>query len=155
MLGGDEKMNYNPSYRDFLRADVQPSYTDSLQHRGVKGMKWGYNDGKANGNRTAEEKEERIRRIRDMLNQRRSKMGDPRQTSSVPDDGRRVKNFKDLWYDSNSYVKEGGHKVRKDETGEAYTNFAGKTFRGKDAKNVANKANRYSNRIRRQSGDLR
>lgn len=29
--------------------------TKSLSHAGKKGMKWGYNDGKANGNRTAME----------------------------------------------------------------------------------------------------
>lgn len=29
--------------------------TESLSHAGKKGMKWGYNDGKANGNRTAME----------------------------------------------------------------------------------------------------
>ena len=31
--------------------------TDELYHAGVKGMKWGYNDGHANGGRTASEKE--------------------------------------------------------------------------------------------------
>lgn len=30
-----------PNYIDQLRADIQPSYTDSLYHYGVKGMRWG------------------------------------------------------------------------------------------------------------------
>lgn len=28
-------------FRDDLRADIQPSYTDSLMHHGIKGMHWG------------------------------------------------------------------------------------------------------------------
>ena len=35
----------------------QYQYTDEIYHAGVKGMKWGYNDGHANGGRTASEKE--------------------------------------------------------------------------------------------------
>lgn len=31
------------------------NYSDSLEHKGTKGMKWGYNDGKRNGKRTAGE----------------------------------------------------------------------------------------------------
>ena len=34
-------MEYKPSYSDSLRADIQPSYTDSLMHHGIKGQKWG------------------------------------------------------------------------------------------------------------------
>ncbi|MBO7452703.1 MAG: hypothetical protein J6U54_20430 [Clostridiales bacterium] len=34
-------MEYAPSYNDSLRADILPSYTDSLMHYGVKGMHWG------------------------------------------------------------------------------------------------------------------
>ena len=34
-------MEYQPSYNDSLRADILPSYSDSLMHYGVKGMKWG------------------------------------------------------------------------------------------------------------------
>ncbi len=30
-----------PSYIDQLRADIQPGYTDTLYHHGVKGQKWG------------------------------------------------------------------------------------------------------------------
>lgn len=30
-----------PSYIDQLRADIQPSYTDTLYHHGVKGQHWG------------------------------------------------------------------------------------------------------------------
>ena len=33
-------MNY-PSYSDQLYSDIQPSYTDSLMHHGIKGMHWG------------------------------------------------------------------------------------------------------------------
>lgn len=34
-------MEYKPSFFDSLRADIQPSYRDSLRHSGVKGQKWG------------------------------------------------------------------------------------------------------------------
>lgn len=34
-------MEYLPSYIDSIRADIQPSYTDSLTHHGIKGMHWG------------------------------------------------------------------------------------------------------------------
>ena len=30
-----------PSYSDQLYSDIQPSYTDSLMHHGIKGMRWG------------------------------------------------------------------------------------------------------------------
>lgn len=33
----------------------QYNYSDSLAHKGTKGMKWGYNDGERNGKRTAGE----------------------------------------------------------------------------------------------------
>ena len=31
------------------------SYDDYLEHSGTKGMRWGYNDGRRNGKRTAQE----------------------------------------------------------------------------------------------------
>ena len=34
-------MEHKPSYQDSLRADICPSYTDSLMHHGIKGMHWG------------------------------------------------------------------------------------------------------------------
>ena len=34
-------MGYEPSFHDDLRSDIQPSYTDSLAHHGIKGMHWG------------------------------------------------------------------------------------------------------------------
>ena len=34
-------MDYIPSYSDSLRADIRPSYSDSLMHHGIKGMHWG------------------------------------------------------------------------------------------------------------------
>lgn len=34
-------MEYKPSYNDSLRADILPSYSDSLMHHGIKGMHWG------------------------------------------------------------------------------------------------------------------
>ena len=34
-------MEYKPSYLNNLYADIQPSYTDSLAHHGIKGMHWG------------------------------------------------------------------------------------------------------------------
>ena len=34
-------MEYIPSYLDDLYADIQPSYTDSLMHHGVRGQRWG------------------------------------------------------------------------------------------------------------------
>ena len=32
---------YEPNYTDSLRADILPSYSDSLMHHGIKGMHWG------------------------------------------------------------------------------------------------------------------
>ena len=32
---------YEPDYTDSLRADILPSYSDSLMHHGIKGMHWG------------------------------------------------------------------------------------------------------------------
>jgi len=34
-------MEHKPSYMDSLIIDIQPSYTDSLTHHGIKGQKWG------------------------------------------------------------------------------------------------------------------
>ena len=34
-------MEIRPSFYDSLHADIQPSYTDSLMHFGIKGQKWG------------------------------------------------------------------------------------------------------------------
>ena len=34
-------MEHIPSYSDNLYADIQPSYTDSLMHHGIRGQKWG------------------------------------------------------------------------------------------------------------------
>lgn len=34
-------MEYTPTFRDSLYADIQPSYSDSLAHHGIKGQKWG------------------------------------------------------------------------------------------------------------------
>lgn len=34
---------------------IPEDHTESLSHAGKKGMKWGYNDGEVNGNRTAME----------------------------------------------------------------------------------------------------
>lgn len=34
-------MEYLPSYTYQLYADIQPSYTDSFMHHGIKGMHWG------------------------------------------------------------------------------------------------------------------
>ena len=34
-------MEYRASYADSLRADILPSYKDSLTHHGIKGQKWG------------------------------------------------------------------------------------------------------------------
>ena len=34
-------MEHKPSFSDSLCLDVQPSYSDTLMHHGVKGMKWG------------------------------------------------------------------------------------------------------------------
>jgi hypothetical protein len=34
-------MEYKPSFSDQLRADILPSYRDSLMHHGIKGMHWG------------------------------------------------------------------------------------------------------------------
>ena len=34
-------MEYKPSFSDDLYLDVKPSYSDSLMHHGIKGMKWG------------------------------------------------------------------------------------------------------------------
>ncbi len=33
-------MNY-PSFYDYLHADIQPNYKNSLAHHGIKGMHWG------------------------------------------------------------------------------------------------------------------
>lgn len=34
-------MEYKPSFADQLYIDIQPSYSDSLMHHGIKGQKWG------------------------------------------------------------------------------------------------------------------
>lgn len=34
-------MEYKPSYLDRVFVDIQPSYTDTLVHHGIKGMHWG------------------------------------------------------------------------------------------------------------------
>ena len=34
-------MEYKPSFLNHLYTDIQPSYTDSLMHHGIKGMHWG------------------------------------------------------------------------------------------------------------------
>lgn len=107
------------NYRDQLRADIQPSYTDSLLHYGVKGMKWGIKS--------------RFREAASVLQNTPVEYNDPRQTSNIPDDGREVSNFKDLWYDSSNYIVRKGLKVYKDESGEAYIKDNGKIYRGKNA----------------------
>lgn len=35
------ELEYTPSFRNILYADIQPSYNDSLTHHGIKGMHWG------------------------------------------------------------------------------------------------------------------
>lgn len=40
--------------------------------------------------------------------------------NGFPGEGKRKRSFSDLKYDSSDYVKSNGHKVYKDETGQAY-----------------------------------
>lgn len=114
-----------PSYRDYLRTDIVPSFRDSLMHYGVKGMRWGHRSTRSN--------------ISFGSMQMPGSGGggggyeDPRQTSDIEDDGREVANFKDLWYDSNNYITRRGLKVYKDESGDAYIKDNGKIYSGKNA----------------------
>lgn len=140
-------MEVMPSYRDSLQADIQPSYTDSLMHHGVKGMKWGYHFASANGNRTAQTSGPGAG-----YDGYYEDPDNPRKTSDIPDDGRRVKSFKDLWYDSSNYVKVHGHKIKKDEGGEAFTRVGKKFIRGKSPQAVARKADKEIRRIQRHIG---
>ena len=130
--------NVMTTYIDSLRADIQPSWRDDLMHHGVKGMRLG------------------IRRTPEQLSIEGGEGGggasdnedDPRKTSNIPDDGRQVKSFDDLWYDSSNFVKVGKHK--KDESGDAYVKVAGRFVRGKNPKKVARTADKILRRAAHQ-----